>query len=127
MSNLKLPTMTHENLSKLVPVGKIRKLAYATEARHHTDGTIVVTQHGNIIATMTTDSLYVSNAGWDSTTTATRLRKILGDNKTGYYVRIRDYGMRFYNDSHTELDSSFHSASFNRLGTVWALDYADVL
>lgn len=125
MSNLKLPTMTHANLRKLLGKRPSIKLAYATEAHaEHGSDRISVTQHDNVIAVLTGDTLYVDNCGYDSATTANRLRKILHDNGLDYYVRIRDFGMRLYNGAHTEIDSEFRRAEFTRLGNVWAMNYA---
>lgn len=124
MSNLKLPTMTYDNLHKILAKSKksLVKVAYATEVMSTANG-ISVLQHGNVIAELTPDTLYIDNCGYDTTTTATRLRKILADNGIGYYVRIKQYAMRLYNGSHTEIDPEFRSATLTRLGTTWSLAY----
>lgn len=120
MSNLKLPTMTFEALSKTLKAGGDRKLAYATVATRSEDGKkIFISQHGNVIATLAPDSVSIDNCGYDTTTTATRLRKILSDNGITYYVRIKQYAMRLYNDSHTELDPCFRSIEFVKIGHAW--------
>lgn len=126
MSNLKLPTMTYDNLSKLLGGRSAKTLAYATTAERHANGNIIVRQHGNAIAELSPDTLYIDQCGWDSSTTANRLRKVMADNEVGYYVRIRDFGMRLYNASHTEIDSAFHSASFTKHGDAWALNHSSL-
>lgn len=123
MSNLKLPTMTYDNLSKLIGSKTARTLAYATTAERSSDGSIIVRQHGNAIAELTPKTITVDQCGWDSTTTANRLRMVMRDNDLGYYVRIRDFGMRLYNAEHTEIDSTFHRATFIKLEGVWALKH----
>lgn len=127
MSNLKLPTMTHKNLSKMLGKRPSLKLAYATEAhKEHGSDIITVTQHGNVIATLTPQTVHIDNCGYDTTTTATRLRKILSDNGITYYVRIKQYAMRLYNENHTELVSDFRSIEFANLshaGQNWVADW----
>lgn len=127
MSNLKLPTMTHQNLRKILGKREERTIAYATKIHgEHGSEVITVTQHGNPIAILTPDTLYVDNCGYATTTTATRLRKILADNDAGYYVRIKQYAMRLYNDAHTEIDPEFRSATLTRQGTAWSLAYGEM-
>lgn len=117
MSNLKLPVMTFDALAKNVKPGQTRKLAYATEAyRSEAGDTIKVKQHGNTIAVLSHKSVFVDNCGWDTNTTATRIRKVLDDNSIPYYVRIKNFSMRLYNTAHTELDDSFRSLEFVDLG-----------
>lgn len=124
MSNLKLPRMTFVALAKNVKPGQTRKLAYATEAHRSEAGdTIKIKQHGNTIAILTPTSLYVTNCGYSTGTTATRLRKILDDNETDYYVRIRNFEMRLYNKAHTEVDPEFYSLTLTRQGDYWCTDY----
>lgn len=124
MSNLKLPVMTFEALSKNVKPGQTRKLAYATEAYRSHDGTrITITQHSNPIAILSEKSVFVDNCGYDTTTTSTRINKILSDNEIPYYVRIRQYQMRLFNASHTELDDTFRSLEFVNLGYGSSLNW----
>lgn len=107
MSNLKLPTMTYLNLTRLLGKKNFVKLAYATTAERRGES-IAVFQHDNLIAEFNHDSVYLTNAGWHSTTTATRLRKIFQDNHSTYSVRIRDYRMRLLDDG-KEMPAEFHS------------------
>ena len=125
MSNLNLPTMTFENIAKKMVGKSTLKLAYATEAvQGNSTSPIEILHHGNRIAVLSPENLYVSNCGWDSSTTATRLRKIMSDNNLGYYVRIRDFGMRLYSDAHTEVDPAFHSATFSLEDFSWVWNAA---
>lgn len=120
MSNLKLPTMTHKNLRAMMGKRSSLKLAYATEAHaEHGSDVITITQHGNTIAILTPDTVTIDNCGYATTTTATRLRKILSDNGIDYYVRIKNFSMRLYNSHHTELDPDFRSLEFVNIG-YWA-------
>lgn len=122
MSNLKLPTMSFSALmARYSLTSKPTKLAYATTAEY-VNGHIVIRQHGNRIAVITHDIIVIDNCGYDSSTTANRLRKIMHDNNLGYYVRIRDFEMRLYNDVHTEI-SSFRAATFTKHGETWVLQY----
>ena len=125
MSNLKLPTMSYDNLTKLSKGYEI-KIAYATTIESYDDSPkrIVIRQHGNIIAQVTPDIIVIDNCGYDSSTTANRLRKIMHDNNLGYYVRIRDFEMRLYNDVHTEVTAAFRKATFTKHGAAWCLQYS---
>lgn len=123
MSNLKMPTMTYENLSKILGSKSEKKICYATEIASYPGG-IRVTQHGNTIANISESSVMVTNAGWDSSTTANRLRKIMNDNNIGFYVRVRNFGMRLFAPNHTEVDSSFHQATFFRTEDNWVMGAA---
>ena len=125
MSNLKLPTMSYDNLTKLAK-GYETKIAYATTIERYDDSParIVIRQHGNMIAQVTPDIIVIDNCGYDSSTTANRLRKIMQDNMLGYYVRIRDFEMRLYNAEHTEITASFRTATFTKQGVAWCLQYS---
>lgn len=125
MSNLKLPTMTHDNLSKLLGGRSAKTLAYATTAERSGDS-IIIRQHGNAIAELTPSQVTVDTCGYDTSTTANRLRTIMHDNSLGYYVRIRDFGMRLFNAERTEIDSAFHRATFTKRGDAWTLDYSSL-
>ena len=123
MSNIKMPTMTYDNLDTILGKSEEKTICYATKITRWANGAIAVRQHGNTIAVLSPLALFVTNCGWDSSTTANRLRKIMGDNKIGYYVRIRDFGMRLFNSAHTEIDSAFHSALFTKHEGFWMADY----
>lgn len=98
MSNLILPTMTRDNLTRVIlskrggdsqqPV----KIAYATHARL-TDQVVQVFHHGNLIASLTPDYVWLHNAGWHSQTTANRLRRIAIDNGLSVSVGIKNFRM----------------------------------
>jgi hypothetical protein len=84
MSNLKLPMMTFESLMRS---GHTKTLAYATTAElvpsddnGKTDDYIVIRHHGTVIAEIAGQWVYVTNAGYDSSTTRSRIHKILSDN-----------------------------------------------
>lgn len=85
MRGLKLPTMTHENLTKIIEAARSKgqwpaQLAFATTAEYASDGNIVVKHHGNPIAHIGRTWFTLSNAGWHTSTTADRLDKIITDN-----------------------------------------------
>lgn len=88
MSNLNLPKMTYTTLSGLIHLRAAQhrygpvKLAYETTAERVSDGSVLVRHHGNPIAQIGPDWFTLSGAGWNSSTTATRLAQILRDNQT---------------------------------------------
>jgi hypothetical protein len=67
------------NLRNIVRPGETKTVAYATTVENR-GGVFYVRHHGNPIATIGTYTLLVSNAGWGSSTTRTRLNTILHDN-----------------------------------------------
>lgn len=89
MSNLKLPSMSYASLTSR----NNGTLAYATTLTVTPHKCAEVRHHGNLIAEIGPDGLWISNAGWDSSTTANRLRVILRDNGLPYTVRIHDFEM----------------------------------
>lgn len=101
MSNLKMPRMTVENLNIITRRGR-EIIAYQTRANAYwndaeADNNYRITHHGNTIAIIGCDTVTISNGGWDSITTADRLRRILNDNGIPFTVRINDYSMVLYN------------------------------
>lgn len=88
MSNLKLPRMTFANLSTKAKAGKRVKIAYATEIACNADE-VMVYHHGNHIATLGKDFTLLTNAGWNSRTTANRLHTIAMDNGAGFGIGIK--------------------------------------
>lgn len=101
MSNLKMPTMTLDAL-KTRTKGRDANIAYKTRAVWHTDmgGVIVaIEHHGNVIATMSPNSLIVTGAGWNSVTTANRLHKILRDNNVSARVFVKAGQMTIENNN----------------------------
>lgn len=79
MSSLIFPECTYDNLDCLLGGESRRKIAYETVAVRD-GGDIHVLHHGNLIATLHDDSLFLTTAGWDSRTTADRLRRIIAAN-----------------------------------------------
>ena len=80
MTNLKLPSLSYENLISKVPEsGRHKSLGYKTVAWQE-DGTVFVQHHDTIIATLFERFIRLSTGGWDSKTTAHRLNAILHDN-----------------------------------------------
>ena len=92
MSNLKLPSMSFENLSTMkVPASG--KIAHNTYIRRNSDNVEVI-YHTTVIAIVSSDNVAISNGGWATRTTADRLHAITRDNGLGY-VNIRQ-GEMFY-------------------------------
>lgn len=94
MSNLKLPVMNYANLSRLVG-GRYRKpIAHNTTATVYDDH-VEVYYHGNHIATLYQDRVYLTTAGWSTQTTVARLDAILRDSlpSSPFRVAIRDFAV----------------------------------
>lgn len=83
MRNLKLPSLKYGQV-------KPGKLCYATEATVDSSGWHALYHHGSLIATVEADSVFISTAGWDSSTTADRIDRVLQDNEVGYRVALRN-------------------------------------
>mgnify|MGYP003543219327 CR=1 FL=1 len=110
-----MPTMTLDAL-KTRTNGRDANIAYKTRAVWHTDkgGTIVsIEHHGNVIAVISPNILIVTGAGWNSVTTANRLRKILRDNNIGCHVFVKDGLMRIRYDN-VDYYLSHNAAHFAR-------------
>ena len=100
MTNLKLPVMTLDALKTLTN-GKDARIAYKTCATWYAYkgvATVSIKHHGNVIATISPNILVVTSAGWNSVTTANRLRKILRDNNVNAHVFVKDGLMRIKSD-----------------------------
>lgn len=82
MRNLKLPSLKYGQV-------KPGKLCYATEATVDSTGWHAVYHHASLIATVEADSVYISTAGYDSSTTVDRIDRVLLDNEVGYRVALR--------------------------------------
>lgn len=123
MSNLKLPPLTHEHLSKRVRESITRRgvasvnLAYATKVTQEPSEThaVVLWHHKTPIALIGARYLTLNNGGYHTVTTAARLHKLLTDNDTGYGVRIKQGIMTIieYDDAHKPVNEypmygSFH-------------------
>lgn len=92
MSNLKLPSMSFDNLAAMrVPASG--KIAHNTYIRRF-PSCIEVTYHTTVIAIVYRDRVLISNGGWATRTTADRLNAIMRDNGFGH-VNIRQ-GEMFY-------------------------------
>lgn len=98
MSNLKLPTMTIENLKKVRP--RDGRIGYKTNIMWNENRTKVGIYHHNSLIAVIDESGYagherivsISNAGWASKTTVDRLNRILIENTSGYYgARIQQF------------------------------------
>jgi hypothetical protein len=127
MTNLKLPTMTIENLKRVRP--RDGKIGYATDIMWNADRTKVgIYHHQSLIAVIDESGhlghqriISFSNGGWDSKTTIHRLHLILRENTRGYYgARIQQFtGYVTCTQSHYtggfmhELSSRFYSIIVN--------------
>ncbi len=93
MSNLNLPTLTRDNLSRLMGAQTSLKLAYATEAVRLSDdfeGPIAILHHNSIIAKVGQNGyVWVNTCGYDSRTTINRINMVLRDNDVPYVAAIR--------------------------------------
>lgn len=93
MSNLKLPSLSHESfMNANFKQGETRTVGYATTAERVSD-TFVIRHHGSVIARIARDQIILSNAGWESNTTTMRLHAVAVDNGlwlSGYGIAKRD-------------------------------------
>jgi hypothetical protein len=120
MSNLTLPVMTYDNLSHVLGGRWHKQVAYATSIER-VGSAIYVKHHENVIAVLEPDSVYVTKCGWDSDTTANRLRKILSDNRVPFTVRIRQYSMYLLENFKDRNGVPFDRATFTRTENGWNL------
>lgn len=88
MRGLNLPSMKFSALERRLVAGKLSGMvAYATTVSRGTSSrSIHVQHHGNEIARLTPMTLWVSCAGYSSSTTRDRLNAILKDNDVHYGV-----------------------------------------
>lgn len=102
MSNLTLPKMTYATLKGMLSNAHLKgqwrvKLAYETTIEYDNDGkAIIVRHHNNSIALIGPDWFTICGAGWNSQTTATRLRAILNDNQTALPPADSGFDDRLY-------------------------------
>jgi hypothetical protein len=127
MSNLNLPTMTPLNLAKLIRPGQSKTVAYATTI-DNVGGSFYVSHHGNHIAMIGTWEVIVSNAGWGSSTTRTRLNAILHDNGIRASVTQKNWeqklivsGDAFTWDWEHATTHAFSRAAFEMIAGTWTL------
>lgn len=94
MSNLKLPNMGYEYLSRIAPADKWKKIAYQTFIQK--EGNHVLVKHfDTTIATINKDSVSVDNGGycWSRSTSA-RLNTIIRQNGAfDKWIGIREGNM----------------------------------
>lgn len=105
MSNLKLPSMTAFDLAKIVKTDREKTIAYETTAERYWNDAqaeygYFIRHHGNMIAHITPDYIELSNAGWDSRTTAMRLNRICIDNNMPFRVAMRQNDTQLYRKVH---------------------------
>jgi hypothetical protein len=87
MRDLNLPSIKFSDLERRLGSNSGMTLAYATViSREDNTRTIHVLHHGNEIARLTPMTLWVSCAGYSSSTTRDRLNAILKDNDVHYGV-----------------------------------------
>ena len=120
MSNLKLPTMSYSSLSDLVGSKWRVPLAYATHAERVGDA-IYVKHHESVIAVIEPDRVWITNAGYASSTTANRLRTILRDNQIRFTVCIRQYSMWLMEPFKDRKGVPFSSETFVRTEAGWSI------
>ena len=114
--------MNHENLTALMGNRKARTIAYKTTAAFSPMGFIEIQHHGNDIALIGPNQVWVTTAGWSTQTTIARLHKILGDALpgTGYAVGIRNGQARLL-DANRKPIADLYSCGLtvNSNGTVY--------
>lgn len=114
MSNLSLPKMTYANLAPKLTAGKTRTLAYETKAQLCSGGGVAILHHGHTIAMLGSDGhLYVTNAGWSSSTTRGRIHTILTDNQAGWSLGQKNWEQVLTNRGTGEKLTGFTSAAFD--------------
>jgi hypothetical protein len=128
MSNLNLPKMTARNLDDIIK-GAEKKIAYATIAQkiwNDSEGeyNYIVLHHDNVIAHIGRDVIYLSNAGWDSRTTADRLNRICRDNEMPFAVAIVQSDMTLFRAVNGTRDriasfSYVNGFNFRRTASSW--------
>ena len=113
MSNLKLPKMSFDNLSKLTKPGESKKIAYETWAYQYNDGSISVIHHSSVIANISEggSKLYITNAGWGSPTTRNRIDQILRDSSIPFWVTQKNF-VQYLRSLDGTLMADFHDATF---------------
>lgn len=92
MSNLKLPVMSFDHLSRM-EVPRSGKIAHNTWIKRSPDSVEVI-YHTTIIAIIYRDKVKITNGGWPTRTTADRLNAITRDNGLGW-VNIRQGDMLY--------------------------------
>jgi hypothetical protein len=120
MSNLNLPNLSYKSLSDMaIQPGETRKLAYETTVETMGD-VFVIRHHGNAIAEVGLWSLDITDCGWGSSTTRTRLNKVVRDNVTDIPVHLNQ---KNYQQVLTWFKSTFpfRWASFRMDAGVWTL------
>ena len=90
MSNLKLPTLTVENLRKLTK-GKDRKIAHNTRVVWESETAVDVIYHNTAIASIQPGHVFVRTGGYSTMTTLARIHAVLMDNGIPYGATRRDW------------------------------------
>ena len=122
MSNLNLPHLSFDSLSRRLGNKTSGTLGYATTV-HRLSTAITISHHGNTIAVLTPMSLGISNAGHSSATTRTRLNKILRDNGVPFGVGQKNWEQILFDRSDDTSQPFTGSAQFLRADndSEWAL------
>ena len=120
MSNLNLPTMTYANLSHVLGGRPSKAVAYATTIER-VGQAIYVKHHASVIAVLEPDLVYVTNAGYESSTTTNRIQQILRANGIPWSVRIRNFSNVIARNFEGTFEP-FTRATFDRLpGHEWEM------
>ena len=118
MSNLTMPTMTYAALLPKLKENTVTSIAYSTNAKL-LEYAIGVYYHGNLIAKLYEDgSVFISNAGWETPTTRTRINKILRSNNILWGVTQKDFVQYLACTAASDRWRGFYSAEFNKNGTL---------
>lgn len=126
--------LRHIDLFTFVSGGKDhfkRTLANNTVAhRSYVDGSVSIAYHGNTIAELTNNDVYVSNCGWGSPTTRERINSVLKENGIPFHVSQKNHKQILTridkdesgNITRTILNTNFWNATFHRTATGWSID-----
>ncbi|AXH46561.1 hypothetical protein SEA_ROBINSPARKLES_116 [Gordonia phage RobinSparkles] len=119
MSNLKLPTMSASALRELVEDGTSETIAYKTDVEVFSDR-VNVKHHGNLIAVLRDDYIFISNCGYETSTTANRLNAIVSAYCPRYRVGITQGSMVIRDTENDWAESPVYPGGIfiNRNGTI---------
>lgn len=125
MSNLNLPTLTYAALAPRIKDGQTLHIGYMTTASKEAGlgnaDFIFIKHHYNVIAVLYKDgTVYISNAGWSSSTTRNRINHILRDNDID--ARVNQCKGEQVLRAHGEFEGAFSNATFDHTGGLSAVN-----
>ncbi|QDK02067.1 hypothetical protein SEA_GIBBLES_110 [Gordonia phage Gibbles] len=120
MSNLNLPDMSAHALRGIVKGdGNYHHIAYKTECMITSDR-VNITHHGNLIAVLRDEYIFISNCGYETRTTANRLDHIVSAYCPRYRVGITQGSMVIRDTENDWAESPVYPGGIfiNRNGTI---------